>query len=90
MNRFEILFWFALAIAAWYVASETLSWAWCKVMGITPDQYESDQVWELRAGMFLMPVLVAMLLAELAFRWTARQLTRMAQYVGLPIDLEER
>jgi hypothetical protein len=90
MNRFEILFWCALAIAGWYVASETLSWIWCKVMGITPDQYESDQVWELRAGMFMMPVLVAMLLAELLFRWMGRQLTRLAQYVGLPIDLEER
>lgn len=55
----------ALVIAAclliWYVVSEVIAFAICDFSEIKPQQYDSDQIWAIRAGVFMAPAIIGIL-----------------------------
>ena len=50
-----------VSLIAWYLISEIISWLICRATGVKPDEYDMDAVQGLRAGVFLAPVMIAMI-----------------------------
>jgi len=50
-----------IILIAWYLISEVISLMLCRATGVKPDDYDSDHVQGLRAGVFMAPPMIAML-----------------------------
>ena len=66
---------FGMLLIVWFVVSETISYLLCRSMGIGPDQFESDDVYTIRAGVFLSPVLLPLTALILFDRWLRERRT---------------
>ena len=66
----------------YYFISETLSWLYCKFTGIK--DYESDEVYAARAGIFMMPILVPLMVCL----WFMREVLRFGKRIlgGRDVD----
>lgn len=51
-----------ISLIAWYLISEVISWQICRALHVKPDEYDSDVVLGLRAGVFMAPAMIGMLL----------------------------
>ncbi len=49
-------------LAVWFLISEGIAWLICSMGGLSPDEYDADDIRTLRAGVFMAPAWIPLLL----------------------------